>query len=110
MVHVRAVSEPAQKKPLLAAASVHLPWGAPQQQAALIAAALSGRAHWSVPFVLGGDFNSDVPQLATLKIDAPLLAAGLTRVPAVGPTCLRSSRAIDHLYTAGVRLSPPHVG
>jgi endonuclease/exonuclease/phosphatase family metal-dependent hydrolase len=108
VVHAKRVAAGPHERPI-ALASVHLRWGAPQQQSALLAAAMGARAP-NVPMVLGGDFNAGVELLAAERIDAPLLDAGLVRVPADAPTGLGSGGTIDHLYAAGVRLSPPEVG
>lgn len=109
VVHARRVGAGSDSQPI-AFGSVHLRWGAPQQQATLLAAALGARQHGAVPMVMGGDFNARVPQLASERIDAALLAAGLVRVPADAPTGLGNGGTIDHLYAVGVRLSPPEVG
>ena len=63
-----------------------------------------------LPTIIGGDFNTRLEQLAESGIDAPLLGAGLCRVPADKPTHLQYG-TIDHMYTSGARLhGEPRVG
>mmetsp|Transcript_3071 Transcript_3071/g.11908 ORF Transcript_3071/g.11908 Transcript_3071/m.11908 type:complete len:300 (-) Transcript_3071:212-1111(-) len=85
----------------VAFASVHLRWGAPDEQRGLLAMAMAGRRGETEPMVLGGDFNSDPEELAAAGIEAPLLAGGLRRVPTPGgrPTDL-SGKAVDNLYVS----------
>ena len=107
VVHAKRVGA-RPSDPTLAVASVHLKWGDPLASAALLAAAIGKRGHWSMPVVIGGDFNADVASLEREHIDASLLRAGLVRLPADAPT--HSCGTIDHLYVAGVRLAPAVVG
>lgn len=127
IVHVR----PLGTSETLAVASVHLPHGMPQQQAAMLTAAVAARAERTaavdcpaasggvvdsrvlapnVPMVLGGDFNATPAELAENSIDGALLGAGLTRVAADAPTSY-NERTVDHLYVSGVRQhGAPRVG
>lgn len=102
VVHARRVDGfGCAPSPTVAFASVHLRHGSPEAQRELLAVAMAGRRHVAIPVVLGGDFNSDPGEPDFSGIEAPLLAAGLRRVPSqLGlPTDL-SGRTIDHIYAS----------
>ena len=84
----------------IAVASVHLRWGSPEHQQALLCSAV--REHTAnTPFLIGGDFNVATHQLgATIH---PLLeGAGLRRVetPDGVATGMHSQACIDHIYSS----------
>ena len=63
-----------------------------------------------VPMIIGGDFNTRLEHLTESGIDAPLLGAGLSRVPVDAPTHTKHG-TIDHIYTSGTRMhGEPCVG
>ena len=85
----------------IAVASVHLRWGSPEHQHALLSSALRTHGTSTVPFLVGGDFNVATQELgATIH---PLLeGAGLQRVatPSGVATGMHSQACIDHIYAS----------
>ena len=107
VVHARRTGASAPEPPI-AIACVHLKWGKPAQQQALLRA-VTEHMRAGCPAVLGGDFNTSVeddPPGCWGGISEVLRSCGLERVatPAGVPTGLDSSlrwnasHVIDHLY------------